>query len=404
MSVAAAWRASNSLPLRTQKPPASAPHPPASASLSLSVSLSVCPPPPFCPQVDLAPTLAFLLGVPVPFGSVGRVWRPLWELASAADDDRSEADRSADRSAAGSGEGGKGGEGGGEGVAGGTGGGSGGGTREGHASCGAEERVPTDIEKDLETDIEKDIEGQSLGDGECSTRPVLGAGAGAGACASASELTRTQTSEADGGEGEGGGVRGGSPFERVLSVNAAQVHRYLSAYHAAAPFPSADWAALSAAYSRFQRASATSAAAGDARSADDGSRADSGPEFVEGSVEGSVEAAAGAFLSAASALVREQWTQFGLVSMAAGLACLVLCFGCAPTCTRLRTRLRTHDCTNKQPCLLWRLCLLGRPLLKCSIPRSAAPADFSTSPNGYPQGADGRDSPRLCGSADFPER
>ena len=46
---------------------------------------------PVLPQVDFAPSLAALLGVPIPFGSIGRISRPLWHLrgcngqASAAD-------------------------------------------------------------------------------------------------------------------------------------------------------------------------------------------------------------------------------------------------------------------------------------------------------------------------------
>ena len=31
-------------------------------------------------QVDFAPTLAALLGVPIPFGNIGRISRELWEL------------------------------------------------------------------------------------------------------------------------------------------------------------------------------------------------------------------------------------------------------------------------------------------------------------------------------------
>ena len=31
-------------------------------------------------QVDFAPTLASLLGVPIPFGNIGRISRELWEL------------------------------------------------------------------------------------------------------------------------------------------------------------------------------------------------------------------------------------------------------------------------------------------------------------------------------------
>jgi hypothetical protein len=31
-------------------------------------------------QVDFAPTLAAVLGVPIPFGNIGRISRELWEL------------------------------------------------------------------------------------------------------------------------------------------------------------------------------------------------------------------------------------------------------------------------------------------------------------------------------------
>ena len=37
------------------------------------------------PQVDFAPSIAALLGVPVPFGSVGKLSRELWDVAHSND-------------------------------------------------------------------------------------------------------------------------------------------------------------------------------------------------------------------------------------------------------------------------------------------------------------------------------
>lgn len=33
------------------------------------------------PQVDFAPSMATLMGVPIPFGSIGQISRPLWDVA-----------------------------------------------------------------------------------------------------------------------------------------------------------------------------------------------------------------------------------------------------------------------------------------------------------------------------------
>ena len=33
------------------------------------------------PQVDFAPSMAALMGVPIPFGSIGQISRPLWNVA-----------------------------------------------------------------------------------------------------------------------------------------------------------------------------------------------------------------------------------------------------------------------------------------------------------------------------------
>lgn len=56
------------------------------------------------PQIDLAPTLMLLMGRPVPFGSVGKVHRPLWDLATGCTRQRHTANNAAARSADRSGE------------------------------------------------------------------------------------------------------------------------------------------------------------------------------------------------------------------------------------------------------------------------------------------------------------
>ena len=33
------------------------------------------------PQIDFAPSIAALMGVPIPFGNIGKIFRPLWDVA-----------------------------------------------------------------------------------------------------------------------------------------------------------------------------------------------------------------------------------------------------------------------------------------------------------------------------------
>ena len=40
-----------------------------------------CPAEGSMPQVDFAPSMAALMGVPIPFGNIGRISRPLWNAA-----------------------------------------------------------------------------------------------------------------------------------------------------------------------------------------------------------------------------------------------------------------------------------------------------------------------------------
>lgn len=48
-----------------------------------------CPAEGSMPQLDFAPSMAALMGVPIPFGNIGRITRPLWDAAHSMGSDSS---------------------------------------------------------------------------------------------------------------------------------------------------------------------------------------------------------------------------------------------------------------------------------------------------------------------------